>query len=43
MNNNIFRENQKSSLKIAKFEYFVKQINLQITCFKMIYNMFFVL
>ena len=44
MSNDRFREIQEISLKIAKFEYFAKQIiyirNLQITCFKMIYNMF---
>ena len=41
MSNNRFREIHKSSLKIAKFEYFLRNklyiCNLQITCFKMKY------
>ena len=41
--NNVFREIRKCFRKTAKFEFFAKQIiywNLQITCFKMINNMF---
>ena len=44
MSKNRFREISLSVHKIAKFEYFAKVIiyirNLQITCFKMIYNAF---
>ena len=44
MSSNRFREIHKSFLKIVKFEYFAKQLlhirNLQITCFKMICNVF---
>ena len=42
--NNVVREIRKCFRKTAKFEFFAKQIiyisNLQITRFKMIYNMF---